>query len=218
MYFCEKMSYDEIRNPTNNKKYIEKYSGAWYHFLRNGYKEYDLELMPIFYHASAKARMGLVKELNLETFKPARGGVILYTINNGQLLFGFGLDDKYGELTDFSGGISYKRDNNAVRGALRELKEESLGLYDVSVEQVQNAHVLYDKYHLVLFLYTNDNTTEVVDDFRERHQQTIKSELKDIVWITEDELRKAIRLKSSYIYIRLLNFLAKAGNFYFYLK
>lgn len=212
------MSYDKIRNPTDNKKYIEKYSGAWYYFLRNGYKEYDLELMPVFYHTSAKSRMGLVKELNLETFKPSRGGVILYTVKNGKLLFGFGLDDKYGELTDFSGGISYKKDDNAVIGSLRELREESLGLYDVSFEQVQNAHVLYDKYHLVLFLYTNDDPKEVVGDFRERHQQAKKSELKDIVWITEDELRKAIRMKSSYIYIRLLNFLAKAGNFYLYLK
>lgn len=212
------MNYDKIRNPTDSKKFIEKYSGAWYYFLRHGYKEYDLELMPVFYNISAKACIGQVKDLDLETLKPSRGGVILYTLRDGKLLFGFGLDNKYNELTDFSGGISYKKDDNAVIGALRELREESLGLYDVSFEQVKNSYVLYDKHHLVLFLYTTDHPEEVVDDFRELHKDSKKSELKDIVWITEEELFMAIKMKSSHIYIRLLNFLAKGGNFYRYLK
>lgn len=212
------MNYDKIRNPTDNNKYIEKYSGAWYYFLRNGYKEYDLELMPVFYNREAKATISLVKDLDLERVKPTRGGVILYTIRNGKLLFGFGLDKNYEELTDFSGGISYKRDTNALIGALRELREETLGIYNVSAEDVQNSIALYDKHHLVLFLYTTSNPEDIKNEFKTRYEEVEKSELKDIVWITEEELQKAIRLKSQHIYIRLLNFLGKSNDFYTHLK
>jgi hypothetical protein len=213
------MNYDKIRNPTDHKKYIEKYSGAWYYFLRKGYKEYDLELMPVFYHREARATIALVRELDLERVKPTRGGVILYTITeDGKLLFGFGLDKNYEELTDFSGGISYKRDSNALIGALRELREETLGIYNVSVEDVQNAIALYDKHHLVLFLYTNCNPDDVKNEFKTRYEEVEKSELKDIVWITEEELQKAIKCKSKHIYIRLLNFLGKSEDFYTHLK
>ena len=62
----------------------------------------------------------LVQNLNLDVFRPQRAGVIIYTVYNGAVYFGFGLDAKTHDLTDFGGGVVYKIDSMPSERALRE--------------------------------------------------------------------------------------------------
>lgn len=69
--------------------------------------------------------------IGLLDFDPAevlteRAGIVLVVENHGTLLFGLARDRKYQEITDFGGGVSFKRDKTSYFAAFRELYEESL--------------------------------------------------------------------------------------------
>ncbi len=193
---------------------IEKYGKAYNDLIQQGYNEYKLNRFTI---QKSEHKITKVNQLDLKTNKPQRGGVILYTIVNDQLLFGFGLDSTYNEFTDFSGGISYKKEN-CIEGALREFCEETEGLYcALHTEDVIDAPVMVDKHNLIIFLYTDESPDEITYSFQHL-KRAKKSEVKNIIWVTEQELKSAIQLKLPYIYSRLRNFLAKFGNFYNQLK
>lgn len=203
-----------IVSPKTNQP-IEKYGKAYQDLTQQGYSEIKLNRSTII---QSRNKVTFVNKLNLRTNKPQRGGVILYTIINDQLLFGFGLDSTYNEFTDFSGGISYKRDQNAIEGSLREFCEETEGLYcALHLEDVIDAPVIIDKHNLIIFLYTDESPDEITYAFQNL-KRTKKSEVKNIIWVTEQELKSAIKLKLPYIYSRLRNFLEKFGNFYDALK
>lgn len=205
---------DFILSP-KTKQPIEKYGKTWYDLTQQGFNEHKLERIPSINKQIHKVTK--VKKLNLKTNKPQRGGVILYTRIKGELLFGFGLDSTYDELTDFSGGISYKKDKNAIDGSLREFCEESEGLYcALNLAHVMEAPVIVDKHNLIMFLYTEESPEEINYHFHNQFK-TKKSEIKDIIWVTEKELRMAILIRLPYIYARVRNFLEKYGNFYQYL-
>lgn len=95
-----------------------------------------------------------VKDINVEVIKPQRGGVIIYTCVGNNIYFGMGLDSRTHDLTDFGGRIKYRTDGNAIRGALREFREESLEIFDtLSVEDVKHCPVLCDSDDLIIFIY-----------------------------------------------------------------
>lgn len=200
-----------VINP-KTKQPMEKYSKTWYDLIQQGYSK--LNELPIINKPINKVTY--VNQLDLNLNKPQRGGVILYTIVDGRLLFGFGLDSTYDELTDFSGGIKYKKDKNLIDGALREFREESEGLYFLNKEDVIHSPVLIDKHNVIMFLYTSESPDEITYQFQNQYGH--KSEIKNIVWVTEDELRSALELNLTYIYSRVKNFLIKFGDFYQYLK
>ena len=62
-----------------------------------------------------------------------RAGVVLRSVDGGTFLLG--VDAVYGELTDF-GGRYEPTDGDIVNTALRELYEESLGLIDITRDQL----------------------------------------------------------------------------------
>lgn len=214
------MNYDKIVNPISGK-FTEKYEKTWYFLIRKGYDEAYLESLPN-YHV-VKPTITRVKNINLDYVTPSRGGVILYCIKAGVVYFGFGVDRKYTELTDFAGGISYKRDKNVITGALRELKEETLGLYNMDEADVQESMVIYDKHNLILFLQIFDDPITVASDFKERYNTCIKSEITAIMWITAKELDLIIKYSNTPIhqkvlmYERIRKLLGKAGDFYRFL-
>ena len=51
-----------------------------------------------------------VQNLNLECVRPQRAGVIIYTVVEGAIFFGLGLDSRSHDLTDSGGGVVYKTD------------------------------------------------------------------------------------------------------------
>lgn len=158
----------------------------------------------------------LVRYLNWNKFKPSRAGIIPFTFTKDKtLLFGFGLDTKFRELTDFGGGVSYKKDKTALNGAIREFREESLNVFDsVSPEHLQNSLTLYTKNTLIIFLYVDVNPETINKTFYERVVNEKTPEVSDIVWLTEKELKVALQPKSRLIYVRVSHILKNAGNFY----
>ena len=198
------MNGDFIRHPVTGK-WIEKYESRWWFLIRQGYDEDELELMETLTYP---AHLTLVK--NLPPIKPIRTGAILYTVNDGKLLFGLGVDAIYKQLTDFSGGN--KKGESPIYSALREFCEETLHLYCLKEEEIQESVAMVDKHHLVLFIYTHLDPGIVTLLFRMKGQ----GEMIDIVWIDEDDLMNEI-IHPSFMYLRLANFLAKA-NFIKYLK
>lgn len=149
---------------------------------------------------------------------PQRGGVIPYTINNNQIYFCFGIDTKSGQLTDFGGGIAYSKDNNAVSGALREFREETLCSFgDTTLNDIHYCPVIYDRFNLVIFLYCIVDHKDIINKFDDKvlsfSSKTSKKqpEISNIVWCSTDEYKTIID-KKGVMYDRLRRFLRRAGN------
>lgn len=203
---------DQIVNPDTGR-IIGKYDDAWWYLIRSKrYGEDYLEALPT--KINQPTILTTVDKLP-QNWKPIRAGVILYTVIHDQLLFGFGLDATYNQLTDFAGGV--KKGESAISAALKEFCEESLIFCDINKKDIKTAPVLYDKHHLIIFLYTDLDPNDISTTFHQLSKNVKKLEVKDIVWITEDELKLSIQYKLQHVYARLRNFLSKAGNFYDYL-
>lgn len=171
----------------------------------------------------------LARHLNLKYVRPRRAGVILYydePVNSygvrGKRFFGFGMDAKHQELTDFGGGVSYRRDHNVLFGALREFREESLftreeiGIdpTDNRVPEIlENSLCVYNAEMLIVFLKVELDTSTISEEFKRRFIFEQKPELSSIVWLPETELKKNLQAKSSFLYSRVHSFLLKSGNF-----
>lgn len=149
-----------------------------------------------------------LRDLDLSKFKPTRGGVIVYQKFKPygeynklkyKLRFCLGIDATYGQLTDFGGGIKYNRDHNVIRGAIRELSEESHDVFFNPIEnkkapihKYKNCTVLYNENMMIIFIPLNllsddiNSKTEelTVSQFKER--KNINSEMKDIKWVSQD--------------------------------
>ncbi len=165
-----------------------------------------------------------VKELDLTIIKPPRAGIILYTKYKNEHYFGLGIDTNSKEITDFGGGISYKeRDKDVISGALREFKEETLGILDLNYQDVIDDIVLYDGHNLIIFKYIDTDPFAIQKLFRETYDNQINSfkvpEVSDMIWMNANEFKYAIMSRHSHIkmFFRVQTFLQKAGNFYWLL-
>jgi hypothetical protein len=157
-----------------------------------------------------------VKHLNWYKLRPPRAGIIPYTFKQDKtLLFGFGLDKTYRELTDFGGGVMYKKDKTALNGAIREFQEESLDVFGpIPPERLQNSLVLYTKNILIVFLYVDVDPESINRAFYEKRDQQTFVEVSDIIWLSSSELKVALQPKSRLLYVRVNHILKNAGNFY----
>ena len=161
----------------------------------------------------------VVKEVDLNTVRPSRAGVIMYTKINNELYFGLGIDSASQEITDFGGGISYKNDKNVILGALREFKEETLGIFGhIDYLSVLEAPVIYNSQLLVIFKYVDLDPIVINTLFRNAYQQQLYKtpEVSNILWMTKTEFSECIRIRGK-MFFRLQTFLQKAGNFYWLL-
>lgn len=159
-----------------------------------------------------------IKEFNL-TLRPQRAGVIMYTKINNKLYFGFGVDSIYNELTDFGGHLD-RKDKNAITGALREFREESLGLFNYTYEQVKDNIISYDDKMAILFIKVNESPEIINQKFKNKLNARYKNnvEVNDIVWLSLEDLLKELYKDHSKIYTRVKNHLIKSKNFYDLLK
>jgi len=161
----------------------------------------------------------VIKHLNWSRVKPSRAGVIPYINTSKGVVFAFGLDTQYRELTDFGGGVSYKKDKTAVIGALREFKEESLGVFgDFSPKSVSDSFVIYNSEIMILFHKVNVEPETINEQFHKKLKNEESPEVCDIVWLGEEEFRKSLDLKSRLIYILVHDLIAGAGEIINYLK
>jgi hypothetical protein len=149
--------------------------------------------------------------------KHIRGGCILYTKIDNKLWFGFGVDSVYNEYTDFGGKIE-KKDKNIVETALRELKEESLNIFDIPYNQVTNNIILYNNTMAVVFIKLPNTYLNVDTLFQQKlayaYQANQKIEVNGIVWLSLKQLQAELQNPHSKLYSVIKYFLVRAGNFY----
>lgn len=161
-----------------------------------------------------------VYNLNLSNLNIERGGVILYTFIDNNIYFGFGVDNKSKDLTDFGGGIK-KRDGNAIRGCLREFQEESLGIFKkLTYDDVKMSPVIYNRHSMIIFIKHNLDCNYIRETFINCSQEFIKNnkkiEIIDIKWISLNllhELLSCDNSKNIKIYNRVANMLKQVVNY-----
>lgn len=169
----------------------------------------------------------LYKDIDWSNYRPLRGGIIPYMMVQYPY-FIMCIDKEHNEIASFSGGIKYVNSNeDAPTGALRELKEEGLGVFgNISIEQIpEDAPVIYNEEMMIILLRV------VVEDFEslrklfsERYLKCINMytvETRDIINISGDDFLKIVRDDSSFyvdeiemkMYFYLRDFLAANLSF-----
>lgn len=92
----------------------------------------------------------------------SRAGCVPYFVQNKKLYFVLGKDKSSGDYTDFGGGVK-NSDENVIRAALREMTEETLGVFGFIYENdVQDYLCCYNNNAFILFIplsgeYIRDN-------------------------------------------------------------
>jgi len=166
-----------------------------------------------------------VQSLNLECVKPQRAGVIIYTVVEGATYFGLGLDSRTHDLTDFGGGVIYKKDHNVIRGALREFEEETLQIFEKIIpEDIKKCPVIYDELNLIIFIHMDIDPNSVCYNFNIRYNNIIemnntgtKKKIRDpevcgITWLNWEDFQKAIK-NEGIMFSRVQRFLNRAEDF-----
>lgn len=151
----------------------------------------------------------------LELTWTRRAGVIPYTCVNNKLYFLLGKDTKTKELTDFGGGV--KLTETSLKGAVREFKEETSGIFGKNVYDITNfltSFALTDgKNMTIVFLYIDDGWMRIAKQkFAERKNR----EICELQWISEEEFRNLINSSSVVIWSKVRKFLQKTIPPYFY--
>lgn len=166
-----------------------------------------------------------VQNLDLECVCPRRAGVIIYTVVGESIYFGLGLDSRTHDLTDFGGGVCYRKDHNVVNGALREFDEETLSIFEpITFDKIKHCPTIYDNNNLIIFIHMNIEPDIVSRKFNEQYTRIIEMrkcgsprrhrdpEVCGITWLTWEEFRYCIK-ENGIMFNRVQKFLAKADDF-----
>jgi len=133
--------------------------------------------------------LDLAKNINLDVVKPQRGGGLFYYMEDQKLYFGLGRDAKTGEITDFAGGIKYKRNENAITGSIREFNEETLNICELKVDEAIYFYCIYDINNITLLIpVINKQLISSTFNEMKTHFTSQNLEVTDIIWLTEEEL------------------------------
>ena len=178
-----------------------------------------MNLIPI----KENCEVNRVKDLDLNKFKPTRAGVIVYTVYKRKVYFIGGIDTKSGEFTDFGGGVSYKTDQNALTGGLRELSEESLGIFGtISLDEIQECVAVYDENNLITFIPFNINIKSKYYEFMDRLKFCKHPEVRDLTILDKKQFISLINgnnVGGTMMYTKVRDLLAngRKNNFMRYL-
>lgn len=129
-----------------------------------------------------KCHIDYVKNIKKANIKPSRSGVIVYTMYKHKMYFGLGVDNNTGDLTDFAGGVAYKKRNeNCITGGLREHKEESLGIFgDISSDEIDRCLAVYNSTTLIIFIPLKIDIPSKHLEFLKRVKRCPNPEVADI--------------------------------------
>jgi hypothetical protein len=148
------------------------------------------ETKPPSYLLAGGSHVSKVRDVDWQEHRPIRAGFIIYTTYLGYQLFCCGIDRKTSEITDFGGGISYKRDKSTLSGALRELTEESLGVFgSFNEEQLMDSVVCYNNYMAIFFLHLDCDILAVTSLFDRRFRSERTAEVSSLAWMDLDRFR-----------------------------
>src|SRR3990167_394340 len=125
------------------------------------------------------------------SYRPLRGGVI---VQYGDY-YGLGLDCEYKELSDFGGGVSYRRDGSLSNGAARELYEESLGVFDVTGDDIAAGSRVVGQKNMAIFIWQYTGTAtrdELTAQFQQQLATEEKPEMCDLIWLDQSSMKHAM--------------------------
>lgn len=103
-------------------------------------------------------RLSSVNGLSL-TKKVQRAGIIPYTVvENGDVVFGFGIDARSGDYSDWGGGFSRRCDILPLMCAIREFHEEILGIASIKIRDLKYEPCIVKDGVMILFVYFDPTT------------------------------------------------------------
>lgn len=145
----------------------------------------------------------------LMTVRPSRAAIVPYCIVNGTVYFVFGIDSKYGDITDLGGGV--RKYESAVTGAMREFTEESHNVFsrDISVNSLVKNLAISDKKMAVIFMHIPISTIrESIGSFHNTDMGGC-TEVRDLIVVTDDDLvrlSRGMRCKGRVMWSRVRRF------------
>ena len=149
-----------------------------------------------------------IKNVKMDADGPIRSGAIIYTHFQGKTYFALGQDSVYGDLTDFSGGK--KQNETIIEGGLRELEEESLGVFGkMGVTDVKESSGFYSNNMLIMFIHLNVNMQDIVKEFNTRLVNKTNVEVNGIIWLEKRDFIDTINGKGRRLYSRVRRVLSK---------
>lgn len=161
--------------------------------LKSYYQTAEKKSQRLLYLGCYSSTVGRVKTIDWKKYKPFRAGVIPYVVYRGKLLFCAAVDRKTGDLTDFGGGVSYKKDRSALIGALREFAEESLGAFGTfTPEDLEDCVVARNPQMAIIFLPLDCDPIEVTKVFQERYRKEKINEVSALAWMSASTLTSAL--------------------------
>ncbi len=168
-----------------------------------------------------------VADINTSTFFPKRAGIVLYTLYDNEIFFGFGVDSIFHELTDFGGTTKYTflneefPDKNAVCAALREFNEETLDIFEpFSENDIGECLALTDKNNIVIFINIDIDPEEISSKFNTRcrimmKDSNYKLEVCGITWLSINQFAEILYSPrtTGILYSRIEKLFRKAKGF-----
>ena len=159
------------------------------------------------------------RNVKIKNENPVRSGAIIYTHYQGKTYFCLGVDTNYGDLTDFAGGVKKDEmvmENGVIVGGLRELEEESLGIFgDLSFQDVANQLSFYSSNMLIMFIKLNVDMNETKGDFLQKAGKVgdfvcnKDLEVSDIQWLEKSDFLESISGRGKRLYSRVRKILCK---------
>ena len=142
----------------------------------------------------------MLSKINPEKYDIKRAGVIPFVDVDGNMLknkiegnirlWGFSIDRRYRELSDFGGKVE-KKDNNSIEAALREFKEESLDSFPIP-DNISECEVVIDpvRHMMIIFIPIDINPIDADNIFNSRVNKN--SESYGIVWLSGQKIKNGI--------------------------
>jgi hypothetical protein len=154
------------------------------------------------------------KNIRIDFEGPIRSGAIIYTHHLGKTYFCMGIDSCYGDLTDFAGGV--KKGESILTGGLRELHEESLGIFgELGEKDIAENLSFYSNNMVIMFIRLDVDIEKTKNDFwyrvkeKEDAQFASKLEVSDICWLDKKDFLDSISCKGRKMYNRVQKILSK---------
>ena len=151
----------------------------------------------------------ICKNVKVYNEGPIRSGAIIYTHHEGKTYFCMGIDSCYGDLTDFAGGV--KKGESVLQGGLRELHEESLGVFgELRESDIYENLAFYSNNMVIMFIRLNVNMDKIKKSFIiKKNCCDNKLEVSNIYWLTKSEFLESISCKGKKMYSRVQKILSK---------
>ena len=171
----------------------------------------DTSKIKLNYKRELDVKTSTTHEMNIVKETAIRSGAIIYTKMNNQTYFCLGIDTESENLTDFGGGV--KKGETVVEGGLRELEEESQGVFGIIKPKDVERTLTFHCYNMaIMFIELDVDIRDIEAKFKERIEATPSLEVSGIVWLDTHTFLESIHGRGQKMYIRVRHLLNKVTN------